>query len=384
MKIFETLLENYWILKSDDEELYYKIKDNLGKLNEIVKQKLGWKIIQNDKLIKLEKLPSIPSEFMGIETFTDKLDYILFMLVLLFLEEKIAGEQFVLSQLIDFIQTNFFDIDHGDISIDFTLYSNRKSMVRVLQYVSNMSFIKAFDGDEQRFAQDRDAEVLYNVTGISKYFVRNFSTNISSCKNYSDILQSEELGLEQDVGARRRQRVYKRLFTEAVIYNTPSNEQDYLYVKNYRNIIAQDIEKYLDSQFAVHKNGAYILLDMSKNFKDTHPSNKIISDIVLLVCNKLREEFKNTNIERRKDDIIEITSTKLSTYIIDTKELCKNGFTKEYKEMTDENFVNTVILYMKKYGMIRYNSDTLEYELLPMFARITGKYPKEFFEFVEE
>ena len=116
----------------------------------------------------------------------------------------------------------------------------------------------------------------------------------------------------------------------------------------------------------------------------TSDVNKIISDIVLLVCNKLREEFKNTNIERRKDDIIEITSTKLSTYIIDTKELCKNGFTKEYKEMTDENFVNTVILYMKKYGMIRYNSDTLEYELLPMFARITGKYPKEFFEFVEE
>ena len=77
---------------------------------------------------------------------------------------------------------------------------------------------------------------------------------------YTDIYENEQLGLEQDKGKERRQRIYRRLFTENVVYKEDSEDQDYNYIRNYRGIINQDVDKMLESTLEVHKNGAYILL----------------------------------------------------------------------------------------------------------------------------
>ena len=247
MTTFEKLLENYWFVKDMNQESYNLVKQDLtDEIQDFIKNKLGYKLIVNPYLIKMEKIPGKPQEFMGIQEFDTKLEYVFLCLILIYLEERTRGEQFILSGLIDYIQNLVAEVDINDIKIDFTIYSQRKSMVKVLKFIKEMGFIKLYDGDENKFAENIENDVLYEVTGISKYFMRNFSSNITDCNLYTDIYEKEQLGLEQDKGKERRQRVYRRLFTENVVYKENENDQDYNYIRNY---IKKCHPQYKDNDF---------------------------------------------------------------------------------------------------------------------------------------
>jgi len=93
MKELEILLNRRWILKSEDKELYYRVRDAVGEIRKYVTDKLGCQIIDNSLLIKLEKIPVIPEQFMGIGQFSSKEEYVYLCILLMFLEDKDAQEQ---------------------------------------------------------------------------------------------------------------------------------------------------------------------------------------------------------------------------------------------------------------------------------------------------
>lgn len=105
MKELEILLNRRWILKSEDKELYYKIRDAVGEIRKYSTDKLGCQIIDNSLLVKMEKIPVVPEKFMGIEVFDSKEEYAYLCVLLMFLEDKDAGEQFILSQLTEYMTT---------------------------------------------------------------------------------------------------------------------------------------------------------------------------------------------------------------------------------------------------------------------------------------
>ena len=379
MTTFEKLLENYWFVKDMNQDNYNMIKQDLtDELQDFIKNKLGYRLISNPYLIKMEKIPGVPQEFMGIQEFETKLEYVFLCLILIYLEERTRGEQFILSGLIDYIQNLVVEIDMNDIKIDFTIYSQRKSMVKVLKYIKEMGFIKIYDGDENKFAENIENDVLYEVTGISKYFMRNFSSNITDCNLYTDIYEKEQLGLEQDKGKERRQRVYRRLFTENVVYKEFENDQDYNYIRQYRNVINQDVDKMLDSTLEVHKNGAYILLTDEKNFKNTFPENSGISDVVLFVNTEIRGKMETKEYQKDINDLIHISEIQLTKLVREVREKYSKGFSKEYREMAENKVVSEVVKYMKEYDMIRENKSLKEYIIMPICFKIIGKYPKDF------
>ena len=379
MTTFEKLLENYWFVKDMNQDNYNMIKQDLtDELQDFIKNKLGYRLISNPYLIKMEKIPGVPQEFMGIQEFETKLEYVFLCLILIYLEERTRGEQFILSGLIDYIQNLVVEIDMNDIKIDFTIYSQRKSMVKVLKYIKEMGFIKIYDGDENKFAENIENDVLYEVTGISKYFMRNFSSNITDCNLYTDIYEKEQLGLEQDKGKERRQRVYRRLFTENVVYKEFENDQDYNYIRQYRNVINQDVDKMLDSTLEVHKNGACILLTDEKNFKNTFPENSGISDVVLFVNTEIRGKMETKEYQKDINDLIHISEIQLTKLIREVREKYSKGFSKEYREMAENKVVSEVVKYMKEYDMIRENKSLKEYIIMPICFKIIGKYPKDF------
>ena len=57
MRALEILLERRWILKSREKELYYQIKDELGTVKKFLMEKLGYQVIVNPYLVKVEKMP---------------------------------------------------------------------------------------------------------------------------------------------------------------------------------------------------------------------------------------------------------------------------------------------------------------------------------------
>ncbi|MEJ6949443.1 TIGR02678 family protein [Natronospora cellulosivora (SeqCode)] len=376
MKELEILLERYWISKEEDKELYYRIKDAYPKLKTFLQDRLGYRLIINPYLIKLEKLPGKPESWMGIEEFTDKLEYAFLTLLLTFLEDKGAEEQFILSQLTDFIEAIF--PQDRDIELDWTLYNHRRHLVKVLRFAEDIFLIKTNDGSDSNFISSAEEEVLYENTGLSKYFMLNFAGNISNYSSYKDIEKGEWLDLDRDRGRVRRNRVYRRLFMSPVVYNEGVDDADYLYIKNYRNMLKKDVEDLLESELHVHKNGAFISLDESKYFKDVFPDNKSISDIVLQMNAIIREMLEEGDLSKKEDDTITISEVKFANIVVLCHQRYHSGWSKGYREMSIEKLVEELIVYMKSFSMLEADNSRKEIRILPLVGKIIGKYPDDF------
>ena len=85
----------------------------------------------------------------------------------MFLEEKEAEEQFVLSELTEYIQGQY-----REEQIDWTVYQYRRHLIKVIKYCVNCGILNLNDGSEENFARDDTSEVLYENTGVSRYFMK--------------------------------------------------------------------------------------------------------------------------------------------------------------------------------------------------------------------
>ena len=128
------LLENFWLTRDENREEYYEIKDNRLKIERFFSEKAGWKLIFNNRLVKLEKIPAKVESFMGIEEFKDTMDYCILCSLLMILEDKEDGEQFLLSSLTDRIKIYIKEY----IEIDWLNYSHRQSLVRAFKYAESI------------------------------------------------------------------------------------------------------------------------------------------------------------------------------------------------------------------------------------------------------
>ena len=154
-----TLMEKQWILRDLDRQLYYQVKYEINTYQKFIQNHLGWRLIHNENLIRLEKTPSHALPFMGIGAFTDRRDYCILCAVLMFLEDREEGNQFLLSELIRFVETVLVNV----MDVDWTVFSQRRSLVRVMQYAQQMHMIRIYEGDTETFARQQDTEVLYTL-----------------------------------------------------------------------------------------------------------------------------------------------------------------------------------------------------------------------------
>ena len=228
MKELEVLLNKRWILKSRDKETYYKLRDALGELRKFTTEKLGCQIVDNSLLIKMEKIPVIPESFMGIQKFSSKEEYAYFCFLLMFLEDRDTKSQFILSNLTEYITANL----PGNLS-DWTLYTNRRRLIRVLRFAVDQGIIEITDGKDDAFMDDEAGEVLYENTGASRYFMKSFSKDIMEYGKAKDFEESDWFEVDEDRGFVRRHRVYKRLIfapgmykEDAMLYQVQAVKKD--------------------------------------------------------------------------------------------------------------------------------------------------------------
>ncbi len=374
MRELELLLENFWIVKEQNREAYFRLKDASKQVKHFVAEKLGYHLQINPYLIKLEKIPGKAEGWMGIKDFDEKLDYAFLCLLLVFLEEKSAGQQFVLSEITEFIQAVF----PGAEKVDWTLFRQRRSLVKVLKFAAELGLIKLDDGDAARFSEAVETEVLYQSTGLSRYFVRNFTSDITNYHSAADIEQGEWLDLDQDRGRVRRNRVYRRLIFSPVVYAEGAEDPDFLYIKNYRNMLQKDLAEVLDSELQVHKNTAFVLLNPEKHYKEVFPGKKAIADIVLQVNALIRQKERSGELTRNADDRILLSRTSFEKIIETCRAQKAAGWSKEYREISSSKLYVEVIAYMKRFNLI--TTDQLEHEIaiMPAAAKLVGDYPSDF------
>ena len=368
---FVDLLENYLILKERDKDLYYDVKDNIDKYKSFIYDNLAYDIIIKDDFIKLEKIPGIPEEWMGINEFTEIKEYIFFILLITFLEDKNKEEQFILSSITEYIEHNY-----PDEKIEWTIFKNRKSLIKVMKFAIDIGIIKKNDGSEEEFSKSETGDVLYESTGLSRYIVRRFSKNIEDSESYEDLLGDEFSGISKDLGTVRKNRVFRRLLLSPVVYNDENDNGDYDYINSKRSFIRNTFEENLGWDIHIHKNGALAALENSNEVKDIFPNKKGESAAVLFINKEVRRNINSGNLKKEDNDTVVMSNSEFDEFIIEVRRTHGHGFTKTLRDVSEQVFINIIRNFMKDFSMIREEKDFTI--LMPIIGKVLGEYPEDY------
>lgn len=372
MDAVRTLMENYWIHKEKDRDLYAKTRREAGEARRFFAEQLGWNLVNNERILKLEKIPARAESFMGITEFTEVRDYCIFCALLIFLEDKEDGEQFLLSELVAMIEAQL----QGQMEVDWTMFTQRKSLVRVLKFAESRGLVAVYDGSSDRVSGGMEQEVLYENTGLSRYFAVNFGYSIAEFSSYRDFENAGNGELETDRGYFRIQRVYRQLAACPAMYWDRADDADALYLKNQRQWVGKYLDDYLGGRLEIHRNAAFFVLDEEDTFGECHPKESGAAEAVLSFCAFLRERIAGGRLAREENDCVTIPWELFERLLFECRAGCGAGWSKEFREMSGEKLLEAVSSYMESWMLIRMRKDAVV--LLPAAGKLTGKYPEDF------
>lgn len=307
----------------------------------------------------------------GILEFKEPIEYVFFCLVLMFLEDKEAEEQFVLSELTEYVQSQY-----QEEQIDWTVYRYRRHMIKVMKYCVAVGILNVDDGSEEGFVKDDTSEVLYENTGASRYFMKNFTQDIMGYTSAKEFEKEEWIDVNEDRGIVRRQRVYRKLLMSMGMYKDAESEEDFAYLRNYRNMIQGDLAELFDCELHVHSSSAFLVLGEECRLGRCFPEGNTLSDVVLLTNQLIQKRVTEGRITVPLDEQICIPKEVFRAIVEECKEKFGEGFNKTYREMTFAEFYREVERYMEELMLIEIRADHVK--IRPAAGKIYGKYPEDF------
>jgi len=369
------LLENFWILREPDPETYQIIRDRENALKDYVLDKLGYHLIVHRHFAKLEKIPAVPEAWMGIELFQQPRDYALLCCVLAYLEGITGYEQFLLSDLCSEVQALY----PGELALDWRNYEHRKSLVRVLQLMIELKILTVVDGETMTFGQNESSEVLYEVSVVARYFMRSYPKDLFQFQSKEDILAAEVFeGEDELLGARRRYRIYRQLLLSPSMYRSTAEDADFLYLRNYRARLQDDLEKHTGLQLELYRNTALLIAPEPKSALTLFPNQKGISDIALqfgsVLRNQVNEGFRSADSLGR----IALTSLEFEQTVKLCKERFGFGWSKQFREGLIRHTAEELLDFLLDWTFAQRSDEGNVILLQPALGRLAGDYPQEF------
>ena len=365
----QLLLNNFWILKEDDLDNYYKIKRNQHLLRDYINKTLGSRLIIHDRFIKLEKIPAQALESIGLPNFILQTDYIYLCLILLFLEDKTRETYFMLSDLIDYVKNTVVALELNNVP-NWTLTKERKSLKRAVNFLEKIKVIKLKDASKDDFSDNENAEALYISTGLSNYVMRMFNNEIFDIKQEEDFIKDEWTYQNDEKGDIRKYKIYRNLIYTPCIYMNDISKSEIDYLKQLRHHISNELSN-LNYELELTKNMALVFENENALTKDSFPNNKRISAIVLIVLTKLYELIKENKIILNEYEIGKISYEDLYNIIIGIKNKYNIYLSKTLKDLTDSAFFENILDILETYTFIR-NVDNY-YEILPAIRIFNSK-----------
>ena len=373
MKELEILMARRWVVKAEDRQLYYRVREALPVIRSFATEKLGCQVIENASLIKLEKIPVLAEPAMGIREFSTKEEYAFLCLLLMFLEDRDIGEPFILSQFTEYVVAN---LPGG--GVDWTHYRSRQQLVRVLRFATAQGMLRVRDGNEDNFVQSEVGEVLYENTGVSRYFMRHFPRDIMNYSRPEDFAQSDWVAMDEERGIARRHRVYRRLLFSMGILQSEGMTEDVDYLKNYGRRLKDELEKIFDGELHVHRGNAFFMQGESCHIGETLPNDTGLSDVLLLVCAEIREQVRQEIWLPEKDDRIQVTLVEFEQLLRKIRREQGAGFMKSLRDLTDGEFVRRVETEMTLWRLLAIDEAQQLVMILPMAGKIIGRYPQDY------
>jgi len=370
----EHLFEQFWILREKEPERYQMVREREPVLRAYFLEKLGFHLIVHPYFARLEKIPVRPEPWMGIQDFQNSRDYALFCCLLAYLEGKSIDEQFLMSDLCEGIEALY---PEGE-PLDWTHYEHRRSLVRVLLFATELGILKVVEGDVAEFSNTEDYEVLYEVPTVSRYFMRSLPRDPLAQRDLEGLLEPEGGGADAESGPWRRRRVYRQLFLSPVMYRWEADESDFLYLRNYRHRIREDIESHTAFQFELFKSAALLTLPERRARFALFPDSKAISDIALQFAALIRELVEAGNLVVDAYGRVRLTPVDFENLVDTCRERYSSGWSKQYREAMVSTTANDLMTLLVEWKMLEVEAETGMVLLLPALVRTIGEYPDDF------
>ncbi len=368
-KEMKALLYNFWITKDKNRDLYYQIKNNQSEIKDFISKNLGSNLIIHDKFIKLEKIPTITKSNAKLNNFSSVLEYVILTIMLLFLEDKTKGDYFVLSDLIEYVKNTSITLELNHIP-DWNKVQDRRCLSNVISLLEELEIIKIKDSSKVSFIESKEAEVLYESLGTSNYLMRMFDNDINELITPEDFIKDEFTGQDEEKGDVRRYKVFRNiLYTPAVSSkDLSSNELDY--IKRNRTYIKSEIDKKLNMEVEITNNLTILYDEESTTQKDNFPNSKKLTEIVLMMNEKILEEINN-KIMLDNYEIASVKEDYFENIIKEIKRTKAPYVGKTLLRETDKKFYTMILEYMEKYNIVEKKND--EIIIYPTVARLIGK-----------
>ena len=375
MNEFRSLLDRFWVTKADDKDLYFAVKRamiNDQRYRRFVNEQLGWNLIINESVVKLEKVPPKAMPWMGIQEFQEKLDYCLLCAMLLFLSDLDDGEQFLLSTLTESLEAILAEVQ----PVDWTRFHHRKALVRALQYAQRMGMLLVYDGVSEGFGNDQSQEVLYENTGLSRHFPVHFGRDIMHCRSVGDLEAFSWEGEEAERGRQRIQRVYRQLTLAPALYWSEQNRSDYDYVKNQRPWLSRYLGEAVGGELQIHKNGAFLVLEQDNRFGPVYPRDAAISDAALLLCAQLRSQILSGVYPRNEDDTVFLTRREFQQELAQCRSQYGHGWGRCLRELPMDKLAQELTAYMAGWMLLEEQEEG--FTICPAAGKWVGRYPERY------
>lgn len=363
------LFEQFWILRDEEPEVYRMIRDRELKLKRYIGEKYGLDLIVHQHFAKLEKIPVEPQSWMGIQAFEEPMDYAIFCCALAYTEQKAVDEQFLLSDLAERSQ----ELYAGDIPLDWTLYQHRRSLVRALKHVIDLRLIKTIDGNLELFQNSEEEEVLYEVTVYSRYFMRSYPDDLFKFDSIEMLIEQEWQRHSED---QRRKRVYRKLMMTPFVYRKSEEDQDFAYIRNFRNRLREDFEQHTPFRLEVFKNAAMLTLPDAKKRYTLFPGSSGIDDVALHTMNIIRAQLHEFSISEFGE--LRMPMVRFRLTVNEAKEMYGHGWAKKYRDLTIDGLAEEIIALWQSWNMAKVEQHANMLTILPGAARMIAYYPKDY------
>lgn len=365
----QLLLRDRFVLREEDPEGFFLVRRHERALREFFREKLGWTLLMNMRFYKLEKVPAAGAAYLGIEAMQGPEDYALLACTLAFLEEQEVDGQFLLSRLLE-VLPGLYPAD-APLAISWESYAWRRALIRVMKYLEAERLIRVVDDESEGFLSAGlsggapAGEALYEVTVLSRYFLRLFARNLRS---YHDVMLLGETGEE---GLDVRRRVYRQLLLAPVFYRTAATEEEFSYLRHQHREIDAKCQQWFGLSLELYDDAALLVCEEPPSlFAELYPSaRRGLHDIMLQFAAAWRARG---DAAAHRD----ATRTELVALLARLREAYGENWTKEYREMAPEALFSALLPELVDWCMAEEREDGL-YRLLPALWRLAGGYEEK-------
>lgn len=360
-RAFKLLFEQFWVIRSEQPEDYFFIKKHQQQIAKELRERFGMNLFIKPQFIQLLKRPHRLFPWMGEIGFSEQLDYVLLMCGLAYIEEREVESAFMLEELVRDLEL----LIPEEITLDWTNYSHRKSLVRVLKKMLELKLIEVLEGETTLFEQSEgNQEVLYMTTTQARYFL---SRAPSSYSEYPDF-ETFWTDIQENRGLNKNQEIYQRLMLEPLIERGDENEDLFIRMRNYYRSMSDWFENQTAFSFELYRDYGALTLEQRDGWPALFPSRQVIDEILIQLATVLQNQRQRSSVYGE----IDLTMTEWMNLLQELREEYLAYWSQEFVNLNQDQLSQRLLQRGEEWALLKVDRIEQKIIIQPVMARMTA------------